>query len=88
MAATIDLTTPHEPARRRPWWSHLYVQVLTAILGGVLIGHYFPDFGVLLKPFGDSTTLNPPCTIRLHPPLPLSALVAIRIFRFGFASCA
>ena len=53
MAATIDLTVPREPVRPRPWWSHLYVQVLGAILIGVLLGHFVPDFAVTLKPFGD-----------------------------------
>ncbi|HEV7632812.1 MAG TPA: C4-dicarboxylate transporter DctA [Steroidobacteraceae bacterium] len=31
----------------------LYVQVLIAIVAGVLIGHYAPDLGVQLKPLGD-----------------------------------
>jgi aerobic C4-dicarboxylate transport protein len=32
----------------------LYVQVLLAIVIGVLIGHYAPAFGVELKPLGDA----------------------------------
>src|SRR5262245_64984736 len=32
---------------------HLYVQVLLAIVAGMLIGHYAPDLGVSLKPLGD-----------------------------------
>ncbi|GGK95296.1 dicarboxylate/amino acid:cation symporter [Deinococcus radiotolerans] len=31
----------------------LYVQVLTAIVIGVLVGHFFPKFGEGLKPLGD-----------------------------------
>lgn len=31
----------------------LYIQVLIAIVIGVLLGHYFPDFSVQLKPLGD-----------------------------------
>ena len=31
----------------------LYVQVLLAIVAGVLIGHFAPDLGVALKPLGD-----------------------------------
>ena len=31
----------------------LYVQVLFAIVTGVLLGHFYPDFSVQLKPFGD-----------------------------------
>src|SRR3546814_9800769 len=39
VAATIDLNAIQMP-RPRPWWTHLYVQVLGAILAGVLLGHY------------------------------------------------
>jgi len=45
--------TPREAIRHRPWWAHLYVQVLTAIFAGVLLGHFFPEIGVALKPLGD-----------------------------------
>src|SRR5713226_5884260 len=38
---------------RRPWYTILYVQVLLAIAAGILIGHYFPNTGVALKPLGD-----------------------------------
>jgi aerobic C4-dicarboxylate transport protein len=38
---------------RRPWYTILYVQVLLAIAAGILIGHYFSDLGVALKPLGD-----------------------------------
>lgn len=31
----------------------MYFQVVIAILIGVLIGHFYPSFGVALKPFGD-----------------------------------
>jgi aerobic C4-dicarboxylate transport protein len=37
----------------RPWYSVLYIQVLIAIVLGVLIGHVFPTTGVALKPLGD-----------------------------------
>jgi aerobic C4-dicarboxylate transport protein len=37
----------------RPWYTVLYVQVLIAIAVGVLVGHYFPNTGVALKPLGD-----------------------------------
>src|SRR5947209_11648175 len=40
-------------ALRRPWYTILYVQVLLAIAVGILIGHYFPNTGVALKPLGD-----------------------------------
>jgi len=35
------------------WYKSLYVQVLTAIAIGVLLGHYLPEQGVLFKPLGD-----------------------------------
>src|SRR5262249_19450585 len=41
------------PPKRRPWYTALYVQVLIAIAIGILIGHFFPDAGVALKPLGD-----------------------------------
>lgn len=52
MAATIDMNAVHVPAKSGPWWSHLYVQVLAAITGGVLLGHFWPDVGVQLQPLG------------------------------------
>ncbi|MFM0624710.1 C4-dicarboxylate transporter DctA [Paraburkholderia xenovorans] len=33
--------------------SRLYVQVLVGIVAGVLVGHFYPDFGSQLKPLGD-----------------------------------
>jgi aerobic C4-dicarboxylate transport protein len=36
-----------------PFWRHLYVQVLFAILLGVIVGHVWPHVGVALKPLGD-----------------------------------
>ena len=42
------------PAARRPFYRSLYVQVLTAILLGGLIGHFWPTFGESLKPLGDA----------------------------------
>ena len=40
-------------ASSRPWYSVLYIQVLIAIVIGVLLGHFFPKTGVALKPLGD-----------------------------------
>ena len=45
------------PARvdaNRPWYAHLYVQVLLAIAAGVLVGHFAPATGEALKPIGDA----------------------------------
>jgi len=37
----------------RPWYTVLYIQVLIAIVIGILIGHFFPTTGKALKPLGD-----------------------------------
>ena len=41
------------PAVRRPFYRHLYFQVLLAIALGAFIGHFWPEFGESLKPLGD-----------------------------------
>ncbi|MEO6033897.1 MAG: C4-dicarboxylate transporter DctA [Verrucomicrobiota bacterium] len=38
---------------RKPFYQYLYVQVLIAILLGVVVGSCFPGFGAKLKPRGD-----------------------------------
>ncbi len=38
----------------KPIYSVLYVQVLFAIVCGVLIGHFYPEQGAALKPLGDA----------------------------------
>ncbi|WP_144170985.1 dicarboxylate/amino acid:cation symporter [Pseudomonas sp. Kh13] len=38
---------------RQPLYKSLYVQVLVAITIGILLGHYYPETGVALKPLGD-----------------------------------
>jgi aerobic C4-dicarboxylate transport protein len=42
------------PAKRNPFYRLLYVQVLAAIALGALLGHFYPEFGVALKPLGDA----------------------------------
>lgn len=38
---------------RKPLYSHLYAQVLTAITIGILLGHFYPHVGEQMKPLGD-----------------------------------
>jgi aerobic C4-dicarboxylate transport protein len=38
---------------RRPWYTVLYLQVLAAIVAGVLVGYFYPATGAALKPLGD-----------------------------------
>ncbi|MFN3302917.1 MAG: dicarboxylate/amino acid:cation symporter [Roseateles sp.] len=40
-------------ATRQPIYKSLYAQVITAIVIGVLVGHFFPHLGEALKPLGD-----------------------------------
>jgi aerobic C4-dicarboxylate transport protein len=37
----------------RPWYRHLYFQVLVAIILGILVGHFWPATGEAMKPIGD-----------------------------------
>jgi aerobic C4-dicarboxylate transport protein len=39
---------------RKPWYRILYLQVLIAVVAGVLVGHLAPDLGKSLKPLGDA----------------------------------
>jgi len=41
------------PVARKRWYAQLYVQVLAAIVAGVLLGHFAPQAGAAMKPVGD-----------------------------------
>jgi aerobic C4-dicarboxylate transport protein len=43
-------------ASRKPLYSHLYVQVLTAIIIGIVLGYFYPELGEQMKPFGDASS--------------------------------
>jgi aerobic C4-dicarboxylate transport protein len=51
--ASIGSIAPTVTARRRSWYTHLYAQVLVAIIAGVALGHFAPATGEALKPLGD-----------------------------------
>jgi aerobic C4-dicarboxylate transport protein len=42
------------PTARKPLYRSLYVQVLTAVVIGVLLGHFYPSAGEAMKPLGDA----------------------------------
>lgn len=42
------------PSRKTRWYKVLYIQVIIAIIVGVLLGHFFPSVGESMKPFGDA----------------------------------
>ncbi|MFL5075612.1 MAG: dicarboxylate/amino acid:cation symporter [Microvirga sp.] len=50
MATATATAGPHSGK----WYRHLYVQVLTAIVLGVLLGHFYPSLGEAMKPLGDA----------------------------------
>ncbi|MTH76132.1 dicarboxylate/amino acid:cation symporter [Paracoccus aestuariivivens] len=52
----MQIDTSAQPAahEHRPFYRHLYFQVLTAIVLGAMIGHFFPQTGEALKPLGDA----------------------------------
>src|SRR6266853_703467 len=40
-------------SNHKPFYAHLYFQVLLAILIGILLGHFFPGLATKMKPLGD-----------------------------------
>lgn len=49
------LHAPEDPSaeQAKPWYAHVYTQVLIAIVAGALLGHFFPAKGEAFKPLGD-----------------------------------
>ncbi len=47
---TIEEATP----RRKRWYKRLYVQVMLAVVTGILVGHFYPSLGESMKPLGDT----------------------------------
>jgi len=49
----MQATATATPTGPQPFYKSLYAQVITAIVIGVLVGHFFPQTGEALKPLGD-----------------------------------
>ncbi len=51
----INMSDAAEPPKKKAWWRQLYVQVLLAIVLGVVVGVAFPDFATApgVKALGD-----------------------------------
>src|SRR5262249_42422493 len=49
VASTARASAP----ARKPFYTHLYAQVLTAIVIGILLGYFYPAIGEQMKPLGD-----------------------------------
>jgi aerobic C4-dicarboxylate transport protein len=48
------MATAATGAPRKPFYKSLYLQVLTAVVIGVLLGHFNPSLGADMKPLGDA----------------------------------
>ena len=48
------LPTETAPREHLPFYRQLYFQVVFAIIVGVLLGHFEPEYGAAMKPFGDA----------------------------------
>ena len=53
IAHTSAVDSAEQPVRGKPLYRKLYFWVLTGIVAGALVGHFFPEFGASLKPLGD-----------------------------------
>ncbi|MGJ7580931.1 dicarboxylate/amino acid:cation symporter [Variovorax sp. RHLX14] len=47
------MTTTPVAGKKLPLYRSLYVQVITAVVIGVLLGHFYPQLGEAMKPLGD-----------------------------------
>lgn len=54
ISSNIDGTQRLPQAPRRAWYRLLYVQVLIAVVLGILLGHFYPTLGAAMKPLGDN----------------------------------
>jgi aerobic C4-dicarboxylate transport protein len=48
-ATTMAGSAPH-----KPFYKNLYLQVITAIVIGIALGHFYPELGEQMKPLGDT----------------------------------
>jgi len=51
-ASTATLSPP--ATKRRPWYLTLWIQVLIAMVIGILVGHFAPQTGTAMQPLGDA----------------------------------
>lgn len=54
MSMDISSHDEHLPPKKQKFYQILYVQVIFAIVLGILLGHFWPDIGASLKPLGDA----------------------------------
>ena len=49
----MEIHESHSSADKKPWYRLLYVQVIFAIIVGIVLGHFWPDESKGLKILGD-----------------------------------
>lgn len=56
MALNLDPSELNDakPLRKQKFYQILYVQVIFAIVAGILLGHFFPQTGEAMRPLGDA----------------------------------
>ena len=54
MLTAEELEASAHAPRHLPWYKVLYVQVLIAIVLGILLGQFWPSLGEQMKPLGDA----------------------------------
>ena len=54
MSVALRVAGTSGSTARRPWYAQLWVLVMAAMVGGVLLGHFAPQVGERLQPLGDA----------------------------------
>lgn len=49
-----DIEGMNQPPKKHKWYQILYVQVIIAIILGILLGYFYEDAGKSMKPLGDA----------------------------------
>ena len=52
MIQAASLTENVPAAKKRAWYKQLWFYVVLSMIVGVIVGHWFPDFGASMQPFG------------------------------------
>lgn len=50
---TENSATTLQTAKSKPWYRILWIQVILAMVIGVLLGHFYPQAGIAVQPLGD-----------------------------------
>lgn len=50
----LEIEEMNPPPKKQRWYQVLYVQVIIAIIIGILLGNFFPSVGESMKPLGDA----------------------------------